>query len=933
MRKLVRKLRYLLGRDRQADELAAEMEFHRSLAEREALEEGLTPADAALRARRQMGNETLAREDARFVWSFPMVESLFQDLRYGVRMLSRNGRYTVVTILALALGIGLNAAVFTAYKAMVARPLDARAPDEMVNIALTRDSGASEFNFSYPDYEAYRDSVHSFSGLIAWRPARLTLSNAAEMISQRTAVAESGLGRLGLLHSQASNKEFALVSVVSENYFKVLGVKALHGRTFESIGIPELVATPPVLISENYWQRRFAGDPAMLGKTIHLNGLAVTVIGITPRDFVGTTMNAPAFWLPISIEPLINADDQWLQERENQRYRLFGRLTSGISIGQAQAEMSPIADHLRTLYDPESDSARPATVLVWPGSPFPLPLKKYGLDLVVLLIMVAAAMVLAVACANVGSLQLARARSRQNELRTRLSLGASRLRVVRQLVTESALVSLLAGVLALLFSWAFLKVLATQFANAFPIEVGTVVFDVTPDLEIFAYVLAISLVAGILSGLAPAMESSRSALFSAVGASTSSARSRRLQDILVVAQVSLSLVLLIAASMLIRTSINSLKRPTGYDTKNVIGVDFHFPETSKYTAARKLAVVHELRTRLDALPGVAAITSAQPPGGRRLRTAAVSLNEAVTLDEERASDQNGQSILFYNYVEANYFQTLSVPLLLGRSFQPQGGEPEYSLILSESAAKQLWPNQNPIGRSLRLGVTDEQAHRRSELLANGSAYQVVGVARDKRGIAFDSSDSKEIYLPLPEDQLQGRPILIRTQSDPAQVRRAIDPVISSIDPNLTATSSTLEEMLRQSPLFVISSLAAAVASTVGLFGLLLALMGIYGTASYIVVLRTREVGIRMAIGAQKRDVVSLILRESARPVLAGLFVGMLLAVGVSYLARGLFFGLIAVDGVSVVGVSLLFLAIALLASYPPARRAMRVDPVVALRCE
>ncbi|HEY6390686.1 MAG TPA: ADOP family duplicated permease [Bryobacteraceae bacterium] len=836
-------------------------------------------------------------------------QTVLHDLRYGVRMLSRNAGATVVTVFALAIGIGINTAVFTAYKAMVARPLDARAPTEMVNLALLRDSSAADFTFSYPDYEAYRDSVHSFSGLIAFRLARVTLSNAGGMISQRDSVPASGLGRLGLLSSGASNAEFATVCVVSENYFKVLGVTPLHGRTFESEG---------VLISENYWQRRFARDPAMLGKTIHLNGLAVTVIGITPHDFAGTGIGAPTFWLPIGIEPLINADGQWLRNRENQRYRLFGRLASGSSIGRAQAEMSPIADRLRTLHDPHSESAKPATVLVWPGSPFPLPLKQYGgLTLSILLIMAAAGMVLAVACANVGGLQLARIRSRQNELRTRLSLGASRLRIIRQLVTESALLGLLAGVLALLFTWAFLKVGVTVFANAFPVEYGTLVFDVTPDFQIFAYVFAVSLLAGMLSGLAPAMESSRSALVSNSRAGTSPIRSRRLQDVLVAAQVAFSLVLMIAGSMAIRSSIKSLEMDTGYESKRVIDLDFQFAETSKYTAARKLALVRELRTRLAALPGVASITSARPPGPSRFRTVA----------------ENSQSTLHYAYVQANYFQTLGIPLFLGRGFQSQAGQPEQSIVLSESAAKQIWPGQNPIGRSLRLGPTDERPHNRSELFATGPAHQVVGVVRDTRGAEFDGSDSKRIYLPLTEDRIQDYSILIRTQSDPAQVIRAIDHVISAIDPNIIATSSTLEEQLRQSGPFIVSSLAAAVASTVGLLGLLLALMGIHGTVGYIVVLRTREVGIRMAIGAQKRDVLGLILRESARPVLAGLIAGILLAAGASYLARGLLYGLNGVDGLSFAGVSLMFLTIALLASYPPARRATRVDPMVALRYE
>jgi hypothetical protein len=292
-----------------------------------------------------------------------------------------------------------------------------------------------------------------------------------------------------------------------------------------------------------------------------------------------------------------------------------------------------------------------------------------------------------------------------------------------------------------------------------------------------------------------------------------------------------------------------------------------------------------------------------------------------------------QSLLYYAYVESNYFQTLSIPLLLGHAFQPTGGQPEAAVILSESAAKLLWPGQNPVGRVVRLGAIDERGHSQTELVADGPAYQVVGVARDTRGVEFDGSGSKQVYLPAPGDRIQRHPILVRTLSDPAEVLRAIDAAVASVDPDLMATASTLEDMLRQSAPFIVSTMAAAIASAVGLIGLLLALMGIYGTVSYIVVLRTREVGIRMAIGAQKRDILGLILGESARPVLAGLFCGMLMAVGASYLLRGFLYGLNTVDGISFVGVSLLFLAIALLAAYPPSRRAMRVDPMVALRYE
>ncbi len=273
---------------------------------------------------------------------------------------------------------------------------------------------------------------------------------------------------------------------------------------------------------------------------------------------------------------------------------------------------------------------------------------------------------------------------------------------------------------------------------------------------------------------------------------------------------------------------------------------------------------------------------------------------------------------------------LGIPLLLGRGFRSQASQPEHSVILSESAAKRLWPRQNPIGRSLRLG-TGEQFHNKGELLPDGPTWQVIGVARDTRGVTLDGSDSEQVYVALPSDRLQDYPILVRTHSDPTLVMRAMDPVISAVDPSLVASISTLQAMLRQTDAFLIDSLSAAIASTISLFGLLLASMGIYSTVSYIVVLRTREVGIRMAIGAQKRDILALMMREGARPVLAGLLVGMVLAAGASQLLRGVLYGLNTVDAISFAGASLLFLAIALVATWLPSRRAMRVDPMMAIR--
>jgi predicted permease len=849
-------------------------------------------------------------------------ETLLQDLRYGIRAFSRNPWSSAVTILSLALGIAINTAVFTAHKAFVDRPLDARNPTEMVNIALLRDSGSTEYAFSYPDYAAYRESVRGLSGLIAFRPARVTLSNAGGMVDQRTSYERSPMARM--MTVGASNVEFAFVFIVSDNYFRVLGVSALHGRTFEP---GDTVRLPQVLVSENYWRRRFDADPAIVGKTVRLNGIAATVIGVTPHDFVGTGVNAPAFWLPLSMDPLINADSQWLRRRENRQYRLFGRLAPDVTIGQATAQIRSVADHLRTLYPAQGEAAKPATALVWPGSPFPLPLSHYGgLKFAILLIMFGAAMILAVAAANVGSLQLARARSRETELRTRLSLGATRLRIVRQLLTENALLGLLAGAVALLFSSALLKAGVKAFSDAMPVEFGGFVFDVSPDRAVFAYALLISLIAGILSGLTPAIQSPQSALTSNTRAGTASVRGRRLQGVLVAVQVGLSLVLMITGSMFVRGAINWLGIETGYDSKHVVQLDFQFPKNAKYTAARRVALISEIQMRLAALPTATKVTSGRPPISAGFRTT------AIPIDEGKGTATGAQSILHYTYVQAGYFETLGIPVFLGRGFerQTQNGQ---SVILSESAGKQIFGSDNPLGRSIRLGLTDERAHSGSELIADGPSYQVVGVARDTRGSEFDGSDSKQIYLPLANDRLDGRPLLIRVESNPVQMLAAIDRVATSIDPEIMVTSSTLEEALRRSPPFFVSSLAAAIASGMGLLGLVLALIGIFGTVSHMVALRTREVGIRMAVGAQQQDVLRLILRESTQPVVLGLMAGTVLAAGVVYLLRGILYGISAVDGVYFVVVSISFLVVALLASYPPARRAMRVDPVVALRYE
>lgn len=919
----------LFRKQQLAKDLDEELAFHLSMREQWNRDRGMSAAEARQDARRRFGNPSVWRERMSEIDLLVLLQSILQDVHYGMRMLYRNPAFTLVVVFTLAIGIGANTTAFTAYTAFFGRALDARSPEKVVNIALTIDSTATSPTFSYPDYEAYRDQLHSFSGIIA---AKYGIDRMPVSVPESTAThhgAENNylFSRLLSLPSTVSQTESAMVFTVSENYFSVLGIGALRGRTFQPDDIQKLAASPAVLISENYWQKRFDRDPAILGKTIKINGSAFNIIGITPHDFVGTTVMVPDFWLPLSLDRLVHPDVDLLHNREELCCRLFARLAPGISMVQAQAEMNLLADRLRSAHASDSDRRKPTRILITTGSPFPRKLDD-NLRFAILLIMLSVGMVLVIACANVASLQLARSASRQNEFRMRHSLGASRFRLVRQLLTESILLGIFAGVVGLLCSWVFLRLLVMVAAEAFPPEFGTFILHVTPNLGVFLYVFAISLIAGILLGLAPALESSRSALRSAFKAGSSGfagIRNRRVRNFLLVTQVAVSLVLMIAGTLLIRSSIHVLTMDTGYDSKHVIQLELGFPNDPKFTSQRKAAIVQELRIRLAEIPTVSSIVNSRAPDGGGVRSAAIATNG------KDVSSQNTQAELFYTYTEPNYFSTLGIPLLLGRSFMDRDN-PEASVILSESAAKRLWPGENPLGKILHMS-TKGRFFEKGEMIPDGPAYQVVGIARDIRGTLLDGSDVEQIYLPLPKVRLQDYPLLLRTAADPNPLRDTIASAVSAVDPDLVVSFATLDDLLRQTPAFIAAGLAASIASCVGLLGFLLACTGIYSTVSYLVVLRTQEVGIRMALGATRSRILGLILKDSSKPVLIGLGLGFLLSLEVSNLLHGILYGLHRLDGISFLGVSTLFFTLSLCAAYIPSRRAMKVDPMVALRYE
>jgi predicted permease len=554
-----------------------------------------------------------------------------------------------------------------------------------------------------------------------------------------------------------------------------------------------------------------------------------------------------------------------------------------------------------------------------------------GFVFALLLILLAVGMVLLIACANVSSLQLARSAVRQREIGVRLSVGASRARIVRQLLTESALLGVISGGVALLMTWWTLRLLMLQIANALPLEWGSVALHVEPDLGVFCYVFAVSLAASVLFGLAPALQATRPSVSAALkeekGLIAGRLSRSGMHGLLMGTQAAACLFLLIGAGLLIRGSIRSMMQNPGYETRHALSLEIMFPPGLGYSHTKQLAEIREFSQRLRSVPGVRAVSMGNAPDGGGLRTAAVGLN-----GRQPATDNTARTV-FYAYVTSNYFECLDIPLLLGRAFEEHANASNLSMMVSESAAAEFWPGENPIGKTVVLDVS-KVFHIKGEVAPVGVTYQVVGVVKDTRAITPQGGDNRKVYLPLAPDQMNGRlPLLVRFVGESTGMTKAVSEHLHAVDRNLIAYVSTLEGLMTSTPTFVMSRSAAIFAALIGGLGLILAVVGIYGTVSYAVARRTREVGIRMALGAKRGDVLRLILSETGRPVTIGLIAGAIASAGASRWLQSLLFGLNGLDPVAFIGVGCLFLFIALLAAYVPARRAIQIDPVAALRFE
>jgi putative ABC transport system permease protein len=802
-----------------------------------------------------------------------------RDLRYGLRMLLRSPGFTALAVIALALGIGANSAIFSFVDAILLRPLPVAHPEQLVKVNAGHKDRYNEYS-SYPDYLDFQSRTKTLAGLAAYgnRGAAVSVDGPPILVS---------------------------VCVVSPNYFPVLGVKAGLGRTFaEESADPNNPLT--AVASYRFWQRRLGGDPGVAGKVVRLNKRPCTILGVMPHGFQGATPGeSPDFWIPVRVWTQITGEEQ--ADHGSRWLELIGRLHAGTSLAQVRAEIETIGQQLRMAY-PETN--RDTRISVLPESETRSPWARVMGDI----LLAVALLVLVVACINISNLLLSRAEGRQREIAVRLALGAGPFRIVRQLLAEGLLLAMLgAGVALVLAGWTIRLLPGLLSSSLFVPDL-----DLRLDGRVIGFTLLVSLLSVFGFGMVPALRAARldlNATFKQHSAATTRGfRGWTLGNTLVVVQLALSLMLLVGAGLLARTAWNVRYVDPGFQGENRLLV-WMVPAALGYNESQTLAFYRSLLASVQGMPGVKEVTLVQRPplypteGGQRYSVKIPGY--------EMPADAEPLKIR-YTIVWPNYFETMGMPILRGRTFsglETRAGQG--SILINEAMARHYWADQDPLGKHVQVLNKD---------------CEIIGVVQDGKYVTLREEAAPYMFLAVPQFPSADMTLLLHSTVDPHNLVSAVERELQNLAKDLPAPEiSTLDEVWRQA--FQDERLAAILVCCLSGLAAFLATVGLYGLMSFSLGRRIHEIGIRMALGAQARTLLRMVIKQSVGLVLCGAGLGLIAAFLLTRFLASQLFGVTATDPLTYAGVTFLLVFVALLACYLPARRAARVDPIVALRYE
>ncbi len=825
------------------------------------------------------------------------MNELWQDVRYGLRAFINAPGFTLIAVLSIAFGIALNTSVFTIFNGMLMKPMPVRNPQQLVALYTSEPDQTYPDQFSYADYLDYRDHNQVFSELFIHYTAPLSLKT------------NDGLG------------EMVAGELVTGNYFSGLQLDAALGRLLTPEDDQKPGGHPVIVLGHDFWQRRFGGDSQVVGKLLKLNGHDYTIIGVAKKGFSGTRQFG---WIPDVYIPLMmyaqaipGTNEQFLSNRGIKAFNVNGRLRDGVTIEQARLAMSVFAEQLAKDY-PQTNANLSVGMVPAASKTNPMIALMGFLPLMMGLMMGLVGLVLLVACANVANLLLARATTRRKELAVRLALGASRWRLVRQLLTESVILSAIGGALGLILAgWLsdFIMKIGTPHLDFATMDFD---YDLQLDRRVLGFTLGLSLLTGIIFGLLPALQSSKPDLAPILKAEASQVTGSHwfsLRNCLVVSQVALSLILLICAGLFVRSLQNAQTMNPGFRTDHILMASTNL-NLYNYDEAKGRRFYKELEDRLKALPGVEQVSFAGP-----LPLDQYSNGSRILIEGRMPKIENERLNVSVSTVDDNYFETLKTPIVQGRDFTEYDteGAPRV-VVINETMARHYWPNENPLGKRLRLG-SDQNPW-----------IEVVGVAQDGKYMSLDEPPTDYMFLPFLQNYNGQMTMLLHTTAEPERLAASLRSEVNMLDAQLPVYG--VKTMLQY--LDRVLSQQKSIAAMVGLFGflgLLLAGVGLYGVMSYAIAQRTREIGVRMALGARPPDVLKLVLRQGMMLLLIGVGVGLIGAFALTRLLANLLYGVSPTDPMTFAVIVLLLTGVALVACLVPARRATKVDPMVALRYE